>query len=82
MGTVAATRNEDMLAIDVCRHAGETGRQITLGLVERHLDAAAWWTAVSVRGTQSRFENAMGPDYSSVIEVQPTDKPTLDGQAT
>jgi hypothetical protein len=32
---VAATRNEDTLAIDVYRHAEETGRTITLGFVQR-----------------------------------------------
>jgi hypothetical protein len=35
---VAATLNEDKLAIDCYRHAEETGERITLGFVERHLD--------------------------------------------
>ena len=35
--TVAATRNEDRLAIDVYRLAQRTGEQLTLGLVERRL---------------------------------------------
>jgi hypothetical protein len=37
-GTVESTRNEDKLAIEVHLRADATGRPITLGLVERHLD--------------------------------------------
>ena len=36
--TVAATRNEDKLAVDVYRRAETTGEKVTLGFVERHLD--------------------------------------------
>jgi hypothetical protein len=36
--SMAISRNEDRLAIDVYRHAEETGQPITLGLVERRLD--------------------------------------------
>jgi hypothetical protein len=36
--TVAATLNEDKLAIDVYQYAEMTGERITLGLVERRLD--------------------------------------------
>jgi hypothetical protein len=35
---VAATLNEDKLAIDVYSHAEATGQPVTLGLVERRLD--------------------------------------------
>ncbi len=35
--TVAATRNEDRIAIDVYQHAEQTGQPITLGLVEQRL---------------------------------------------
>jgi hypothetical protein len=35
---VAASVNEDRLAIDVFNHAEATGQPITLGMVERHLD--------------------------------------------
>jgi hypothetical protein len=35
---VAATRNEDLLAIDAYRHAENTGQTRTLGFVERRLD--------------------------------------------
>ena len=35
--TVAASRNEDRLAIDVLQYAEQTGETITLGTVERRL---------------------------------------------
>lgn len=35
---MAATLNEDKLAIDVYSHAEATGQSVTLGLVERRLD--------------------------------------------
>jgi len=35
---MAATRNEDRLAIDVYQRAQSTGQQLTLGLVEHRLD--------------------------------------------
>jgi hypothetical protein len=35
---VAATRNEEKLAIDVYSRAESSGQPITLGIVERHLD--------------------------------------------
>jgi hypothetical protein len=34
---VAATRNEDMIAVDIYRRAEESGEPITLGTVERRL---------------------------------------------
>jgi hypothetical protein len=37
LNTVAATRNEDFLAVEIYRRAEEFGEEITLGTVERRL---------------------------------------------
>jgi hypothetical protein len=53
-GSVAATRHEDMLAIDIYRRAEESGEEITLRVVERPLSELLAFAILALRARTKR----------------------------